>query len=199
MESRKDFFDRQAASWGDGRTGGEPEALSEIVGSFGLSEGDVVLDVGTGTGVLLPWIQSRIGRKGKLIAMDFSFRMLVKAKERLLGEERVSLIHGSVESIPFRTDQFDHVTCFSAFPHFPNKARALFEMVRVLKTSGRLSMAHLKSAEEINEMHRQMGGAVGHDVLPHPERIRMLMKDSGLCEVSILNEPGRFLAQGRKV
>jgi ubiquinone/menaquinone biosynthesis C-methylase UbiE len=124
--------------------------------------------------------------------------MLGKAKIRESAGEKF-LINASVESMPFQSDQFDRVTCFSAFPHFPNKAKALFELVRVLKSEGMLFIAHLQSIEEINQFHQQVGGAVAHDLLPHPERIRDLMNKAGLCDVSIINQPGKFLAQGEKI
>ena len=133
-----------------------------------------------------------------LIGFDFSFKMLEKAKCRQCPGEK-ALITATVESLPFQSNLFDRIICFSAFPHFTDKARALVEMVRVLKSGGVLSIAHLKSVEELNQFHRHLGGPVAYDLLPHPERIRSLMGDSGLCEVSIINQPGNFLAQGRKV
>jgi ubiquinone/menaquinone biosynthesis C-methylase UbiE len=199
VEKRKDFFDRHAFSW-DKDLGGEDRThkAEEVVGWFRLTQNHSVLDVGTGTGILLPFIREIIGTKGRLIAIDFSYKMLGKAKIRESAAEKF-LINASVESIPLRSDQFDRVTCFSAFPHFPNKARALLEMVRVLKSRGRLLIAHLHSIEEINQFHQQVGGAVAHDLLPHPERIRDLMNKAGLCDVSIINQPGKFLAQGEKI
>ena len=47
-------------------------------------------------------------------------------------------------------------------------------------------------------MHGQIGGAVARDRLPDPEALRLLMKDSGLFDISMVNEPGRFIALGRK-
>ena len=200
MENRKDFFDRHADSWDERLHYGEKKSqLSEVVQWFHLSEGDSVLDVGTGTGILLPSLGKAIGPKGQVVGMDFSFRMLEEAKRRPGLPGRGEVVNASVESIPFRSDRFDRVTCFSAFPHFPNKEKALFEMVRVLRTGGSLFIAHLHSVEEINQFHEWLGGAVGRDRLPHPERIRQLMRDSGLDEVAIVNQPGKFLAQGVKV
>jgi len=199
MEKRKDFFDRHAFSW-DQKLGYEDRTseIEQVVKWFGLAKDDSVLDVGTGTGILLPFLREAIGLRGRLIAIDFSFKMLGKAKTRPFPGEK-KFINASVEAIPFRSDQFDRVTCFSAFPHFPNKSRALLEMVRVLKSRGALSIAHLHSVEEINQFHQQVGGAVAHDLLPHPERIRDLMNKAGLCDVSIINQPGKFLAQGEKI
>jgi len=199
MEKRKDFFDRHAFSWDkDLSKEDRTRKAEEIVRWFRLTQNQSVLDVGTGTGILLPFIREGIGAKGQLLAIDFSHKMLEQAKIRESAGEKC-LINASVESIPLRSDQFDRVTCFSAFPHFSNKARALLEMVRVLKSEGRLFIAHLHSVEEINQFHQQVGGAVAHDLLPHPDRIRDLMNKSGLCDVSIINQPGKFLAQGEKI
>ena len=199
MESLKDYFDRHASSWDEILGYNERTSeLLEVVSWFGLAAGDWVLDVGTGTGILLPSIRQAIGPKGILIGFDFSFKMIEKARLRECPGERI-LILATVESLPFQYERFDRIICFSAFPHFPNKAKALFEMVRVLKNGGSLYIAHLKSVEELNQFHRHLGGPVAHDLLPHPERVRSLMIESGLLEIKIINQPGKFLAQGRKM
>ena len=199
LENRKEFFNRHASTWDkELQYEGKNLQLLEVVKWFELSQGDSVLDVGTGTGILLPFIKEAIGPKGSLVAMDFSFKMLKQARLRRYMDEEI-LINASVTAIPSHSNQFDRVTCFSAFPHFPDKARSLLEMVRVLRSGGKLFIAHLHSVEEINQLHQEIGGPVVHDLLPHPERIRNLMRDSGLCEVLIVNQPGKFLAQGQKI
>jgi len=69
-------------------------------------------------------------------------------------------------------------------------------MVRVLKRGGTLFITHLKSVEELNQFHRQLGGPVAHDCLPHPARIEELLKDAGLYKISIINQPGKFWLKG---
>jgi ubiquinone/menaquinone biosynthesis C-methylase UbiE len=198
MEDRRTFFDRHAASWDERfHDVGERARLSELVTSFGLAEGNAVLDVGTGTGILLPFLRETIGHEGRLAAMDFSFKMLLQAEEQRKRAD-ATLLNGSVESIPFCSRQFDCVTCFAAFPHFPNKEKALLEMVRVLRPGGKLAIAHLKSSDEIKRLHGQIGGAVACDRLPHAEALRLLMESSGLIDISIVDQPGRFIALGRK-
>jgi len=199
MENLRDYFDRHASSW-DGMLKYEERTfqLLETLKWFELAEGDSVLDVGTGTGILLPLIRQAIGPKGILIGFDFSFKMIEKARLRECSGEKI-LIHAAAEYLPFQCGRFDQIICFSAFPHFSNKAKALSEMVRVLKNGGHLHIAHPRSVEELNQFHQHLGGPVAHDLLPHPERVRSLMAESGLFEIKIINQPGKFLAQGRKI
>jgi ubiquinone/menaquinone biosynthesis C-methylase UbiE len=198
MKELRDYFDRHASSWDEMLKYGErcPDLL-KVISWFGLAERDRVLDVGTGTGILLPLIRKAIGPKGILAGFDFSFKMVEKARLRGGVGEGI-LVNAEAESLPFRGERFDHVICFSAFPHFSDKAKALLEMVSVLKKGGRLSIAHLKSVEELNQFHQHLGGPVAHDLLPTPERVRTLMGESGLSGIEIINQPGKFLAQGSK-
>ena len=199
LESLKEYFDRLASSWDETLNYKERTSeLAALLSWFGLAQGDRVLDVGTGTGILLPWISRAIGPSGMLIGFDFSFKMLEMARLREWPGEKL-LLAATAESIPLRSDLFDRIICFSAFPHFPNKAKALVEMVRVLKTDGSLFIAHLKSVDELNQFHHDLGGPVARDLLPHPERIRSLMTESGLWDISIINQPGKFLARGKKI
>jgi ubiquinone/menaquinone biosynthesis C-methylase UbiE len=198
MDERKSFFDSAASTWdqllkSDLRAG----KLVEMVEGFGIREGDMILDVGTGTGVLLPLLGKATGPQGMLVAIDYSFNMLEAAASHSF-EIRPAFFNAGVGAIPFRHDSFDKVTCFSAFPHFPDKKRALAEMVRVLKVHGWLFIAHLHSIEEIARLHHDVGGSVHRDRLPDRETMARLMADAGLAEIDIENEPGRFVARGRK-
>jgi len=199
MEDLRDYFDLHASSWDEMlRYNERASDLLEVISWLGLAEGDWVLDVGTGTGILLPLIRQAIGPKGMLVGFDFSFKMLEKAKLRQCPWEKI-LINATVESLPFQSGLFDQIICFSALPHFPDKLKALLEMVRVLKSGGDLYIAHLKSVEELNQFHRQIGDPVAHDLLPAPEKVWSLMMESGLKDISVINQTGKFLAQGKKI
>ena len=198
MDERRSFFDSSASSWDQLLEDAlSAEKLGEMVAQFRIVEGDAILDVGTGTGVLLPLLGKAIGPTGTLVAIDFSFKMLTVAASHSFDVQPV-FFNAGVAAIPFKQGSFDKVTCFSAFPHFPDKAKALSEMVRVLKKGGALFIAHLHSIEEINQLHHAVGGPVMRDRLPDREAMGHLMRDAGLSRIEIENEPGRFLALGRK-
>jgi ubiquinone/menaquinone biosynthesis C-methylase UbiE len=198
LDSRKSFFDSHAADWNemlarDGRL----QKLARVVEWFDIVEGESILDVGTGTGVLLPFLRHAAGHKGMMVAMDFSINMLRQAMNRQL-EDKITLINAGVGAIPFKSEQFDKVTCFSAFPHFPDKQTALAEMVRVLRKGGTVWIAHLQSIEELASLHGKVGGPVHSDRLPDCTTMEQLMSNTGLTDIQIINEPGKYLARGRK-
>jgi len=198
MDARRSFFDSAASKWDEIiERDRHTKMLEEMVDGFGIREGDAILDVGTGTGVLLPLLGRATGARGTIAAMDFSIKMLLAAAAHDF-DMRPAFFNAGVAAIPFKEGSFDKVTCFSAFPHFPEKLKALAEMVRVLKKDGSLFIAHLHSIEEIAELHHGVGGSVRGDRLPDRETMAGLMSQSGLSDVKIENEPGRFLASGRK-
>jgi hypothetical protein len=59
-------------------------------------------------------------------------------------------------------------------------------------------IAHLHSIEEIAELHGNVGEAVRKDHLPDRHAMMRLMETAGLTGIDIINEPGKFLAQGQK-
>ena len=198
MDKRREFFDESAGTWNERLAGdGRAPKLPQVVEWFGVREGETILDVGTGTGILLPLLGHVIGSSGRLIAMDFSFNMLKKAMEGPC-EARRALLNAAAGAIPLKSEEVDRVTCFSAFPHFPDKEKALEEMARVVKRGGMVFVAHLHSRAEIEKLHSRMGNVVGGDRLPEPEKMRHSMERAGLSDVEVVDEPGKFLAQGRK-
>jgi len=198
MDRRKSFFDAAAGGWDQLNADAMPEdKLRQMVDGFAIREGDAILDVGTGTGILLPFLGKAVGLRGTLVAIDFSLKMLQTAASHAFDREP-AFFNAGVGAIPFKARSFDRVTCFSAFPHFPDKAGALAEMARVLKKGGALFIAHLHSIEEIAQLHQGVGGSVRSDRLPGRETLARLMSEAGLADIEIENEPGRFLARGRK-
>ena len=144
-----------------------------VVEWFDIREGEAILDAGTGTGVLLPFLRHAAGHMGMVVTMDFSINMLKQAMNRQL-EDRITLINVGVGAIPLKSGQFDKVTCFSAFPHFPDKQRALTEMVRVLRKGDTVWIAHLQSIEELASLHEKVGGPVHRDHLPDCATMRAI-------------------------
>ena len=70
------FFDTIAPSWDGMERLSTPGKVNEILDIIGVEKGMDVLDLGTGTGVLLPFLSERIGSEGHILAVDISEGML---------------------------------------------------------------------------------------------------------------------------
>jgi ubiquinone/menaquinone biosynthesis C-methylase UbiE len=193
----QEYFDQLAPTWDNELTPERLKSLGNIVKELGIEPGDRVLDIGSGTGVLVPFIIAELGNEGKIVALDFSAEMLVQAQSknfpRIVGSAQADVL-----AIPLADDSMDLAICNSAFPHFSDKARALKEIARVLKNTGRLVICHTMSREMINQLHQSIGGAVANDLLPDEFQLRRLIKQARLKITHFEDGPQRYLVIAEK-
>lgn len=193
----QEYFDQLACHWDREVSLAGLECLNHIVRELDLRPGSRVLDVGCGTGILLPFLVEAVGARGRIAALDFSRNMLLEARAKGF-QPIVSLVQADVTDLPLVDGFADTVICNSAFPHFGDKEEALKEMARVLRDDGRLVICHTASRDRINQLHQSIGGAVGADLLPDEAELVELTEHSGLRIVYLEDKPTRYLAIARK-
>jgi len=113
-----------------------------------VTPGEVVLEVGVGTGCSLKEIANRVGENGRAYGIDITPQMLEITRKRLEKAgliDRVELHEGDARSMPYENNKFDAVYMASTLELFdtPDIPRVLKEIKRVLKPSGRLGVASL--------------------------------------------------------
>ena len=197
MGSQSNLFDRRASDWE--KVHYPPhvrQRLEALVKEFEVRPGERVLDVGTGTGVLIPYLCREVGASGQILAVDLSFQMLRQANRKPRRDTDI-IVQADVHFLPFANEMVDRVICFAAFPHFRDKAKALRELSRVLRHDGILIIAHLLSREELAK-HHSAHPDVARDTLPDSRRMRSLFMNAGLFPLEIVNKPGKYLAKGKK-
>jgi SAM-dependent methyltransferase len=101
--------------------------------------GETVLDIACGTGVVARLAAKTIGH-GQVTGLDLNEAMLAVARSVLSEGAPINWIEGSALDLPFPVDSFDVVLCQLGLQFFPDQARALREMLRVLKHSGRAAL-----------------------------------------------------------
>ena len=195
----KAYFDRAAETW-DERflTPSLFSFLERLVPQFGLEAGQKVLDVGTGTGVLIPYLARIVGTTGSVTAIDLSERMVQASRAKHSHIENVNITVGNIEEEDFPAGSFDAVICFGVFPHIDNKERALRNIGRVLKPGCRLIIAHALGSEELKAHHKKVAELGVHSVMPGKAEIRQLLASAGFVGTRIRDERGSYLCVAQK-
>jgi ubiquinone/menaquinone biosynthesis C-methylase UbiE len=107
---------------------------------IGLEEGERVLEVGCGTGVLSFLSKLAVGETGQVVGIDIAPRMVSRAQEkaRKAGLD-IAFEVASIDELPYPDKHFDVVISSLMFHHLPleMKKRGLGEVRRVLEDHGR--------------------------------------------------------------
>ena len=156
-----------------------------------------MVDIGSGTGVLVPLLTAKLGTEGMVVALDVSVEMLVRAQAKDFPPI-VGFAQADVIDIPLADDSMDLAMCNSALPHFGDKEKALKEMARVLRANGRLVICHTISRQALNRLHQSIGGAVANDLLPDEFQIRTLIEQARLKVTHFEDSPERYLVIAEK-
>lgn len=104
-----------------------------------IAEGDAVVDVGTGTGLLAIGAVEHVGEEGEVFAVDFSVDCLEEV-ERVCRDPRVWYLVGSAEVLPLPDESVEVVMTRSVLIYVREKAEAAREFFRVLRPGGRVSI-----------------------------------------------------------
>jgi SAM-dependent methyltransferase len=135
----------------------------------------LILDVATGTGRLPAALLSESGFKGRIVAVDLSREMLVRAAEKLAPYgEHVTLIRHTALSLPFPDHSFDVVSCVEALELMPNMQDPIAELARVLRPGGIL----------LTTRGTEASGRVGKIV--STDKFKALLLDAGFEQIEII-------------
>ncbi len=149
-------------------------------------EGSKILEVSFGPGYLL----GKCAGNYDCYGIDFNKNMLKMADERLKKKNLTAELQlANVESLPYEDESFDTVINTMAFTGYPDGKLAIREMVRVLKSGGKLLLVDFDYPENRNVFGCNLVKMMerGGDLIKNIEEI---LKDEGLDYIR--NEIGGF-------
>jgi ArsR family transcriptional regulator len=149
----------------------------------------VIGDLGCGTGQVTAALAPFVAR---VVAVDGSAAMLQAARKRLHGSDNVDLRRGDLEALPIDDGRLDAATLMLVLHHVAEPARALAEVARVLKPSGRVIIVDMLPHDR--EHYRQQ---MGHLWLGFSEdHTRALLRDAGFGKIRVIPLPPDARAKG---
>ncbi len=116
-----------------------------------INPGEVVVDVGSGSGFDSLIAATLVGPQGKVIGVDMTQEMLNRARSgaEAMGATHVEFREGYAENLPLADDSADVIISNGVLNLTPDKVKTLNEWARILKPGGRLYIGDILVAKSI--------------------------------------------------
>jgi SAM-dependent methyltransferase len=129
-----------------------------VVARAGVTKGDRVLDIGTGTGNAAI-AAAMVG--GEVIGLDLTPENFAAARRRATeAGVAIDWVEGDAEALPFADASFDAVLSTFGVMFAPRHAVAAREIARVLRPGGRIGLANWAPGGDIAELFRILAAAM---------------------------------------
>jgi demethylmenaquinone methyltransferase/2-methoxy-6-polyprenyl-1,4-benzoquinol methylase len=133
LPSRYDELSAALSLWQD------PRWRRALVDELAPRDGQRILDVATGTGMVAAELLARAGCS--VVGVDQSAQMLSRARRRFAGEPagRVELVEAQAERLPFSDGVFDALSFTYLLRYVDDPPATLAELARVVRPGGRIA------------------------------------------------------------
>jgi ubiquinone/menaquinone biosynthesis C-methylase UbiE len=189
-EALREEFNRWAeAGRGEGMEEGHLPIVLPVLDRMKLNTEENILDAGCGAGWLVRMLAERVP-EGRVIGMDISDEMVRRARRNYVDVENAMFVVGAADEIPWDANFFTRVISVESAYYWPDPARGLQEIYRVLREGGTAwilinyyrdnphshqwgnvlaTPTHLMSAEEWETLFRHAGFShVSNSQIPDP-------------------------------
>jgi ubiquinone/menaquinone biosynthesis C-methylase UbiE len=193
----KEVFDAASPSYGEEGASFFNYFGQALVHYAVLSEGEHVLDVACGKGAVAFPAAERVGPEGRVVAIDFSEKMIEEAK-RKKACDWLEFYAMDAEALVFEDESFDVVLCGFGLFFFPDVQKALAEFKRVLKPGGCLALSIWGKKPALDRWVAQRAKELGacrklHLVpLENAERLTACLEEAGFTEIEVNEETQAF-------
>lgn len=197
MDKEHVFFENYARTWDRDRKE-NPEILSFLVTLMGLSAGDTVLDAGSGTGILLPYLHRAVTGTGRIEELDYSHRMLEQARQKFASVPGVTYTEKDILKYKLPQKTYDAIVCLNFYPHIAQyKEVFIKKMTAALKQDGALIIMHDMPRSRVNALHAQ--GEKGQScVLPPVDIMATMLITAGLSVTIAMDTDSYYFIKAEK-
>ncbi|SEF11792.1 Ubiquinone/menaquinone biosynthesis C-methylase UbiE [Rhizobiales bacterium GAS191] len=169
-------------------------------------EGERVLDVACGTGIVARIVAERVGTTGAVVGVDLNPGMLTVARSVASTGSRsgapIEWREANADKLPFPGESFHVVYCQLGLQFFADRVAALREMRRVLCAEGRLALMVWRSIHEspgfavlAESLERHVGQAAAAIMrapfsLSDADELTALVRAAGFQDIAIQQRAG---------
>lgn len=169
MDNRE-FFNNLAYKW-DEICHHDDKKIRKILDLAEIKENSKILDIGTGTGILISYLLEKL--PSKLVGVDISENMIEVAMKKY-KDKNVKFIVSDI--MDFNEDKYDYIFIYSAYPHFKEKEKLFEHLLKLLNNNGKVIIAHSQSRDEINHVHSKSDVVKDDVLLPIEDNVKIINK-----------------------
>ena len=188
---QRDSFDELYRLFEPPLPAGVPERLEKIVAHGKIGAGDSVLDVGSGTGILVPIIKEY--QPGCIYTCDLSEAMLLQLKKNYPDAKTIL---ADVRDLKLQTASIDVAFINACYPNIVDKAGAFSNLGRMMKPQGRMVISHPLGKNFILSLKKRAPFPL--DEFPSGEEAGPLFEPFGFGMETLIDEPELYLLVVKK-
>jgi protein-L-isoaspartate O-methyltransferase len=164
----------QGAGWLERPEREREEKVSKLMPALDVKEGDVVADLGAGSGFHTVKLAKLVGDKGKVYAVDIQKEMIAILGKRLKQEKitNVTLVHNTEKDPKLPAKAIDMILMVDVYHELSYPHEVMVELVKSLKPRGRLIFVEFRLEDDkvpILTVHRMSIAQVKKEMEPHKE------------------------------
>jgi arsenite methyltransferase len=166
-----------------------PDVVSQrqaVLSLLKLEQGERVLDIGSGPGLMSRNIAHIVGNTGFVNSIDISEAMVILGQKTCSGISNVEFKQADATQMPFPDDEFNAAVSMQVYEYIDDIPTALLELYRVLQPGGRALILDTDwdtlvwNTENHDRMHRILKTFEGHCCHPHlPRTLALQLRNAG--------------------
>lgn len=184
---QRNIFDRLYHLFDPPLPEGVPERLEKIVAHGKIQKDDTVLDVGSGTGILIPIITKY--DPGRIYACDLSQAMIEQLSSK--NYPNVETILADVRDLGLPGNSIDVVFINACYGNIVDKAGAFTNLARMIRAGGRMVISHPLGKSFI--VSRGARASFPLDKFPEKPEAESLFKPFGFKIDTFIDEPELYI------
>ena len=169
IERQTELVDPRDAAWFYRPERVESEKPEELLDLLGIEEGDVVADIGAGVGFFSLRAAERVGRTGKVLAVDVQPEMIAGLEMMIerFGHENIVPILGDLDDPKLPADSVDHVLIVIAYHEFSHPLEMMRHIRRAMKDDAQMLIVEYKAEDlssRVQPLHKMSEAEIMEEI-----------------------------------
>ena len=184
MNLIKKFFNKLAPTWDNSNN--DISNIEDIITSLGIKEGDKILDIGCGTGIITSILSIKCKRK--VLGIDISNKMIEIANSKNKNE---FVNFKCIDFYKYRGSDYDYIVCFNAYPHFVKQKLFIKKTYELLNDKGKLAIIFDNDSSTTNSFHNNINSKISRNILSPKEEAKIF--DNYFIPILTVEEKKKYI------